>query len=383
MTAESLKARSRKSLADLARKRGITRWHDLNKEELVRALLRVARNKAPAPAVKRLRTSAAAAVRPRPRRAALRKSPRARLNGHAAIVRSRDLSTVAVADHQASGRTNFLDALDCDGHWIRARWDLTRDSIRRAESRLAADWHRALPVIRVFAVAPEEAGSVAETFVKDVVIEAGVDTWYVNVPADSRSYRLHIGYRTIAGKFFAVAKSNVCAMPVLNVDVDQVADDDHKRNTGKTNGKANGRSNGKTNGHTAAGEASAGNGRGERAAARLGRPLGFSSLSHFGPAATEERETGEFCFKLDTELIVHGSTRPGSHLTVQGDPVELRDDGSFTIRLNQPEGRQVIAFTAMSPRGGERRMIVLGMERNTKELERQYFDGGHPDGFAE
>ncbi len=67
-------------------------------------------------------------------------------------------------------------------------------------------------------------------------------------------------------------------------------------------------------------------------------------------------------------------------LTVQGDPVELRDDGSFTIRVNQPEGRQVVAFTALSPRGSERRMIVLGVERNTKELERQYFDGGHPEG---
>ena len=68
---------------------------------------------------------------------------------------------------------------------------------------------------------------------------------------------------------------------------------------------------------------------------------------------------------------------------MQGDPVDLREDGSFTIRVNQPEGRQVIAFTALSPRGSERRMIILGIERNTKELERQYFDGGHPDGHFE
>jgi len=28
-------------------------------------------------------------------------------------------------------------------------------------------------------------------------------------------------------------------------------------------------------------------------------------------------------------------------------------------------------------------MIVLGIERNTKELERQYFDGGHPEGHSD
>ncbi|HEY2251765.1 MAG TPA: hypothetical protein VGH74_11915, partial [Planctomycetaceae bacterium] len=152
----------------------------------------------------------------------------------------------------------------------------------------------------------------------------------------------------------------VCAMPVLNTNLDL------------HNGK-----------HAANGHAADKDANGGKPDGRLGRPLGFSTLSHFGPAATEEREKGEFSFKLDTELIVHGSTRPGSMLTVQGDAVELRDDGSFTIRINQPEGRQVVAFTAMSPRGSERRMIVLGIERNTKELERQYFDGGHPEGHSD
>ena len=91
------------------------------------------------------------------------------------------------------------------------------------------------------------------------------------------------------------------------------------------------------------------------------RPLGFSALSHFGPTASQKRLTGEFQFKLATEVVVHGSTRPGSQVTVQGDQVQLRDDGSFTFRIPQPEGRQVLAFTAMtdavyrlSPPFGER-----------------------------
>jgi uncharacterized protein len=384
MTSEALKTRSRKTLSSMARRKGVTGWHSMTKDELVRTLARLSRVKAPAPkaapAKTRLRGVAPVASR-RPRAVpATRRKPR--LDVEPLIARSRDLCTQEVEDQYPHGRTNYVDATVCDTHWIKAEWDLTRDSIRRAESRLAAEWHRATPVIRLFAVSTEELTNVSDAFVKDVVIEAGVNTWYVNVPSEIRIFRLHIGYRTSGGTFFAVAKSNVCSMPLLSMNRTPTlnGDGDGHRGKGK-NGQARNSKGGRssTNGHNHSGMIP----EGIDDETRLGRPIGFSSLAHFGPAATEEREKGEFSFKLETELIVHGSTRPGSCLAVQGDQVDLRDDGSFTIRVNQPEGRQVIAFTAMSPRGSERRMIVLGIERNTKELERQYFDGGHPEGFSE
>jgi hypothetical protein len=343
----------------------------MTKDELVRALMRLARAKSAPTAAKRSRSLSAAARRPAARTARNGAAARRKVkqNGHLPAIRSRDLCTTEIEDRYPKGRTNYIDTTVCDVHWLRAEWDLTRDSIRRAESKLAADWHRALPVLRLFEVATDDAGTVSDRFVKDVHIESGVNTWYVNVPSEARNFRVHIGYRTAQGRFFAIAKSNVCPMPVLNVNLAAAA-----------NGKEG------TNGHSGAADHHPAPSRatgGEKPETRLGRPLGFSSLAHFGPAASEEREKGEFSFKLDTELFIHGTTRPGSCLTVQGDPVDLRDDGSFTIRVSQPEGRQVIAFTAMSPRGNERRMIVLGVERNTKELERQYFDGGHPEGYAD
>jgi uncharacterized protein len=360
MTSDALKAQSRKNLASMARRRGITRWHSMTKPELVRALLRIAAAKRPAsPAARRSRRQ------PITGRNGHKKNGKSALknghsNGHVLPLRDRDLCTTEVDDRIISGRKNYIDATVCDAHWIRAQWELTRDSIRRAETRLGVEWHTAVPALRLLEVATDDVNSVSEVRVKDVLIEAGVNTWYVHVPPDARTYRLHIGYRTLKGMFFALAKSNVCAMPVMNANLAAAKNGHHAGN-----------------GHAVADKADSGAAKPD---GRLGRPLGFSSLSHFGPAATEEREKSEFSFKLDTELIVHGTTRPGSNLTVQGDPVELRDDGSFTIRVNQPEGRQVVAFTALSPRGSERRMIVLGIERNTKELERQYFDGGHPEG---
>ncbi len=374
MTAEVLKAESRKNLALMAKRRGIVRWHSLTKAELVRALLRVAatkRSAAAAASTRSPRVSAVVDLR-RNRRKSEKSGPHIeKRNGkHASAdslsaqpvpLRNRDLCTTEVADNKISGRKNCIDAAVCDAPWIRVKWDLTRDSIRRAESRLGADWHAALPALRLFEVLSDDINSVSEIQVKDVLIEAGMNTWYIHVPPDAKTYRVHIGYRTMAGVFFALAKSNICAMPVLNSSNVAASRNGQQSRNGHAAGEVQ---------HTAA----------PKSDGRLGRPLGFSTLSHFGPAATEEREKREFSFDLNTELVVHGTTRPGSALTVQGDPVELRDDGSFTIRVNQPEGRQVITFTAVSPRGSERRMIVLGIERNTKELERQYFDGGHPEG---
>lgn len=371
MTSDALKVRSRKVLATMARRRGVDGWHSMTKDELVRALVRISRTKSSTPTKRSELNSPRGAVVRTPRNGASK--GKAKSNGHSAIIRSRDLCTTEVEDRYPAGRTNYLDAKICDAHWVRVEWDLTRDSIRRAETRLAAEWHRAVPVLRLLEVVVDDTSSTSDRFVKDVAIEAGVNSWYVNVPGEGRSFRLHIGYRTPSGVFFAVAKSNVCAMSALNANLPK-----HSNGRHPTNGKPG------TNGH-AAGEAHGGHSRegAEIPLAGLGRPLGFSSLAHFGPAATEEREKGAFTFKLETELIIHGSTRPGSSLAVQGDPVELRDDGSFTVRVNQPEGRQVMSFTSMSPSGNERRMIVVAVERNTKELERQYFDGGHPEGFAE
>ena len=359
MTAEVLKTRPRKILAGMAKRHGISGWHSMTKPELVRALLRLSQAKRPALRTSR-RPAVPVAVSRSARKSVKRAAKNGTTNGHgghgiAQVLpfSSRDLCTTKVDDKHITGRKNYIDATVCDTKWIRAQWELTRDSVSRAESRLGTEWHTAMPALRLFEVSADDVNSVSEVRVKDVLLEAGVNTWYVHVPHESRTYRLHIGYRTQSGVFFALAKSNVCSMPIQN-------------------GK-----------HPANGHMAEIGVNGSKPDGRLGRPLGFSTLSHFGPAATEEREKGEFSFTLDTELIVHGSTRPGSMLTVQGDTVELRDDGSFTIRVNQPEGRQVVAFTAMSPRGSERRMIVLGVERNTKELERQYFDGGHPDGHSD
>ena len=63
------------------------------------------------------------------------------------------------------------------------------------------------------------------------------------------------------------------------------------------------------------------------------------------------------------------TTEPGARVTVHGEPVKLRPDGTFTMRFSLPNCRQVIPATASSADGLEQRTVVLAVERNTKAME--------------
>ena len=72
---------------------------------------------------------------------------------------------------------------------------------------------------------------------------------------------------------------------------------------------------------------------------------------------------------MDTELIVHGVTHPDAHVTLRGEPVKIRSDGTFAVRFNLPDRRHVLPMVASSRDGGQQRTIVLAVDRNTKIME--------------
>ena len=82
-----------------------------------------------------------------------------------------------------------------------------------------------------------------------------------------------------------------------------------------------------------------------------------------------------FWFKLDAELIVYGATEPNARVTLQGEPVKLRPDGTFTMRFSLPDSRQIIPAVATSPDGVEERTIVLAGRAYTKHLEPMMHEG--------
>jgi hypothetical protein len=76
-----------------------------------------------------------------------------------------------------------------------------------------------------------------------------------------------------------------------------------------------------------------------------------------------------FWFVLHTELVVSGATEPDATVTIQGVPVRLRPDGTFSVRFQLPDGEQSIPVVATS-RDGAVRSITARVRRETSRFEK-------------
>jgi hypothetical protein len=72
-----------------------------------------------------------------------------------------------------------------------------------------------------------------------------------------------------------------------------------------------------------------------------------------------------FWLQVDAELLVCGATESDASLRIAGQPVPLRPDGSFAVRVALPDGQFQIAIEACSAAGTERQTASLEFSRQT------------------
>jgi hypothetical protein len=98
----------------------------------------------------------------------------------------------------------------------------------------------------------------------------------------------------------------------------------------------------------------------------LAIPFPETSSSALGVTGLDSGLPPEECeFRVNAEVVLFGSTRPGSRVTIFGHPVELRPDGSFTFRCALPDGRFEVPIQAECPQGGDVRKTILTLARQT------------------
>ncbi len=422
-TAAALKSQTVKDLGKLATKFGVVGWRGMRKDELVRALVRAAKRKATttgkakgkaaasrngsssksgkgtgskaagkkpsvrvaASAAKRSagKKSSAAVSEPRNPRVA-RKIQRANADRE----RDKNLAVPSVngysADKPGNRNGNAKNSgvpklkrdkngvkrdrvvlLVRDAYWLQAWWELTRASMDRAKAAMAEQWHTAKPVLRLVRVEGGGTTSSAEQVVRDIPIHGGVKTWYIDVKESPKSYRVDIGFLSTSGKFFSLARSNSVTTPrpskgsMVEEDWSDIADNCEKIYA-------------LSGGYTE--ESSPGEIQ-ELLEERLGRPVGLPVGSRYGVGAEKMlNRQRDFEFVVDAEMIIFGTAKPNSHVTLAGTPVKLRPDGSFSARLSMPDRRQVLPIVAASSDGVEKHTVVLAIERNTKVMEPQIRD---------
>src|SRR5260370_33838785 len=146
MPSEALKAQSRKNLASMARRRGVTRWHSMTKPELVRALLRLtaAKRSAP-PASSRSRRLSVVASRNGHKKNGKSALKNGDATSHVLPLRDRDLCTTEIDDRLTPARKNNVDPRPPDAHCTRRHEAVTRARIPPAQTRPQGGLAASLP----------------------------------------------------------------------------------------------------------------------------------------------------------------------------------------------------------------------------------------------
>ncbi|MDD4955419.1 MAG: DUF4912 domain-containing protein [Candidatus Omnitrophica bacterium] len=224
---------------------------------------------------------------------------------------------------------NRITILPRDPWWIYTYWDISEQRINEVISSIPVYERENLKwILRVYDLTGifNFDGNNANSFF-DIGIHFEANNWYVNVNQPERSWCVEIGLVNPAGKFFMVARSNVIKTPYFGISsvIDEewaLPDEDYYKvlgiyDLGKSSMERKRRFE-------------------EVIKNQISSPLaswGVSSLF-----SERHKEADKFFLEVWTELILYGRTEPDADVTVEGKKVNLKPDGTFSIRYALPIG---------------------------------------------
>lgn len=270
-----------------------------------------------------------------------------------------------------------------DPEWLYAYWDIrneTKDQARRQGGVNLA--------VRLYELDESRLEPMTEHWVQEYS-----RAWYLSVPSPGQTYVAEIGYRNGDGGWCPMLRSNAVNVPPAGpspIVADQfvtITPDDplepslsakakRARSAATPRAKAKrakgarGSKGSKGGPHQAAYEASLGG-------TNTDAPSSAPSSIKVGPAwsasqrpapIADDSERG-FWLMAEAELVVFGATEPKASLSVGGQKIRLRDDGTFSIRMAFPDGTIELPIEAIAEDGEQRRRLSMRFERATGKVE--------------
>jgi len=385
MTKKDLLAKTRKDLLDMAAARGIRGRNVMTKGDLVKAIMKAgltgrsrARSRAAAPANPKITRQAAPQAGPQAKKRTapvrekvlLRRTWREQqaLIQHAkfevkpeAPRRARPQrpaeAPTAVPDLPSSHGEDRIVLLVRDPYWVHVYWDVSRDALLGARATLKDEWFDAKSILRVHDVTGVDFDGKNSNSHFDITIEGGATNWYINTRVPNRSYCVDIGLLSKTGKFVLLARSNVATTPrdAPSEVVDEkwmIPDWEFDKVYALSGGFKVGSSSLELK---------------EMMEKALGGEMGSGAVGSLAISSpVGKRQVRGFWFRVGTELIVYGATEPDAKVTLQGRPVKLNPDGTFSARFALPDGQQVIPAAAESKDGVEKRAITSIVTKKTE-----------------
>ena len=223
-----------------------------------------------------------------------------------------------------------------DPWWLHAYWELTPSTINRLSRELGDTFNSAKRGLRVYDVSFIVFDGTNAHHFFDIEVGNDANNWYIDTQGPGRSWCVDLGLKLADGRFITVVRSNVVTTPLdgpswLTDEEWMIPDDLFARLYGM-----------------GVGAGSSPVGIKKLWQERLKREFASGVVTSPGFSPVKKAQKRGFWLVVNTELIVYGATEPNAKLTVQGKAVDLRRDGTFSLRFTLPDGKQVIPVKAVS-----------------------------------
>jgi len=242
-----------------------------------------------------------------------------------------------------------------DSWWLHTYWELTPQTMDSFKNKLGDSFHSAKPVLRVYDVTSVIFnGSNANRFF-DIEINYDANNWYVDTQGPGRSWCIDLGLKLANGQFITILRSNTVQTPLdgpswITDEEWMIPEDMFARLYGM--GFGFGRS----------------SPIGKIWVERFKQAVSSASggIASMASPVKKPVPARKFWMVVNTELIVYGATEPDAKVTVQGAPIKLRPDGTFSLRFALPDGKQVIPCQGTSSDDVETITITPIVNKETK-----------------
>jgi len=240
-----------------------------------------------------------------------------------------------------------------DPRWIHSYWEMRPQTLEVLRQRLGDAFDSAKMVLRVYDVSYIIFdGKNANSFF-DLEINPEASSWYIDTKGPGKSWCVDLGLKLASGEFITIIRSNTVHTPIegpswITDEEWMVPDDIFARLYGLGFGLGQSSPVGKA------------------WQERVKKVLFSGALSSGASPVKKPLKEKNFWLVVNTELIVYGATEADAKVTVQDKPVDLRADGTFSLRFALPDGKQVIPVKAVAADGREKRIVTPVVNKETK-----------------
>lgn len=248
-----------------------------------------------------------------------------------------------------------------DPWWLHSYWEVTSQTWSSLKDRLKDMFFSAKKVLRVYDISQVIFNGKNAHRHFDIELPHEAVSWYIDTGGPGRSWVVDYGLKLANGEFITILRSNTVTTPL---DGPSWISDEEWMVPEEMFGRLYGMGFG-------LGQSSPGKGWQEKfKRALFSGVLASPGITSAASPVKKGYRDRKFWLVVDCELIVYGATEPDAAVTVQGKPITLRPDGTFTMRYALPDGAQVIPVKAVSADQVEERSITPSVSRETKSGQR-------------